>query len=392
NAGIRLEQPGKPGLGAMKIGQALRSACLVAMMGLVLAGCGVAVPDIGRLAAVPASRTFPILPDYDDPIWSAPQGLPLNIASLAEGRHAVAGGEMFILPYVLTRLPYKNLEDDEAWVARMNREHAPDPAWVYRPERRLGHYKCASTSASTLIDWFYLSQGRPLGSYRSWAHGRTERGYDGRKIDALYYRFARTGEFGSGFTTLRLYKDPVEGNAIPFSPDGFAKIIAMAGAGAFPRNAVLKADDATLPGVVHEARVSDFLDLKPVQLLHDDPVRRIVPDPARFSAPLVEALDKDGPLYASVRFRFTRDQAEGGHNKAGGMSTEAGTVKVYGDRLPIPTYAGHCVVIVGYVKQNGRVYFIYRETFGKYDVESEKGGAAYRVLPVHGFAKAFAFR
>ncbi|MEZ5841027.1 MAG: hypothetical protein R3D02_11610, partial [Hyphomicrobiales bacterium] len=58
----------------------LRSIGLLMGLAGAVAGCGVTVPDIGRLAAVPASKAFPILPDYDDPIWSAPQGLPVNIA------------------------------------------------------------------------------------------------------------------------------------------------------------------------------------------------------------------------------------------------------------------------------------------------------------------------
>ncbi|MCC2113260.1 MAG: hypothetical protein KDJ16_14590, partial [Hyphomicrobiales bacterium] len=308
---------------------------------------------------------------------------------LREGRSKVVGGEMYILPYVLTRLPYKNIEDVKSWDDHVNATYKPDPAWQHRPENRLGHYKCASTSSSTIIDWFYLKAGRPLGSYRSWNGGRRERGFDARKIDALYYRFVKTGELGAGFATLSLYKDPVEGNAIPFYPEGFTKIVTLAAQEGFARNAELEADDATIPGLVHKARVSDFLDLKVEQLLHDEPVRHFIADPAPYTEKVVDALDRHGPVFASVRFRFTPAQATSGSGSAG-SSTEAVT-KVYGDRLPIPTYAGHCVVIVGYVRQNGETFFIYRETFGNFADETEAGGPAYRVLPVHGFAKAFSF-
>jgi hypothetical protein len=348
------------------------------------AACLLAVGACGHLQMPPQStadrpapvETLPTLPEYDDPAWLLSQGLPLRRDWLREGRTPVDGGEMFILPYVLTALPYKNVQETDAWVDEVNRRLHPSPPWVYQPERRMGHYKCMSVSASTVLDWFTLTQGKPLPGFRSWLNGSTERGSDHRVIDAIYYQRAASGE-NRGYRLVTTHLDPVEQTPISFRMEAFARIITMAGDPEVPREQVVVAPDMSLPGVTHRARAADFLDVPYHVVFQWTPSTQVARDPEPYTRMLVDALEKHGPIYAGIRVRFA---------SSGGIVAEHDIA-----RLAIPNVSGHGVVIVGYVRQAGRTYFIYRETFGDFDDEFADGGPAYRAYPVHGFNEAYTF-
>jgi hypothetical protein len=320
--------------------------------------------------------TFPTLPDYDDPAWLLGQGLPLRRGWLREGRTPIDDGEMFILPYVLTALPYKNQQETEAWVDKVNQEFHPSPPWVYRPERRLGHYKCMSVSASTVLDWFALAQGKPLPSFRSWLNGSTERGSDHRIIDAIYYQRAASHD-SRRFPLLTAHLDPVEQTPISFRMEAFARIITMASDPEIPRDYSVEAPDMSLPGVTHRARAEDYLNVPYHAIFQWTPSPQVAHNPEPYNRMLVDSLEKYGPVYAGIRIRFAA---------SGGIVADTDIA-----RLAIPNASGHGVVLVGYVRQGGRTYFIYRESFGDFDFEFPDGGPAYRVYPVHSFNEAYAF-
>lgn len=342
-----------------------------------LGGCGHLQLPPKALADRPAPvATFPALPDYEDPAWLLAQGLPLRRDWLREGRMPIDGGEMFVLPHVVTDLPYKSIQETQAWVEQVNREFNPTPPWLYRPERRLGHYKCMSVSASTVLDWFALERGKALPTFRSWLNGSTEHGFDHRVIDAIYYQRAAAREQG-GYALLSAHLDPVEQTPISFHMEAFARIITMASAPESPRERVIEVSDMSLPGVTHRVRAADFLDVPYHAIFQWVPSPQVALDPERYSRLLVEALESFGPVYAGIRIRFA---------SSGGIIAETDLA-----RLAIPNASGHGVVVVGYVRQAGRTYFIYREVFGDFDDEFADGGPAYRVYPVHGFNEAYAF-
>jgi hypothetical protein len=343
---------------------------------LALVACGhLALPATTSVDR-PALAAFPWLPDYDDPAWLLGQGQPIARAALREGRSMLPeGGRLFVLPHVLGSLPYKNVQETRAWVDEVNRTYGPVPPWRYRPERRLGHYSCMSVSAATVLDWFHLEEGRALAHYRSWLSGKPERGTDPRLIDSIY--LARARDDPSGYPTITAHRDPVEGTPIPWRMEAFAAIVTLAASAGTDRDAPIAVADAALPGVTHRARSGDFLDLRVEPVLRWVPSPRVAATPDAHAARLVAALERYGPLYAGIRVRFAA---------SGGIIAESDLA-----RLALPNVSGHGVVIVGYVEQDGRTYFIYRETFGEADDESEEAGPSYRAYPVHGFNEAYAF-
>ena len=323
-----------------------------------------------------AGASIPALPAYTDPAWIAAQGIPLKRAWLREGRTRLKDGEMFVLPFVLTRLPYKNIQETRAWVAHVNKVYRPRPRWKYRAARRQGHFKCMSTSASTILDWHALKAGRRLPQSRSWMHGRVERGYDARVLDATYFQRARTDK---RYRLLRLYKDPVEGTRIPYDMESFARLItepsrAAGGAGGY------RARDQVLNGVVHRLAYADVPKLKFRKLFRYLPDAQVRADPEKYNRMLVAALEANGPVYAGLRARF---------GTSGGIITKSLVRRL--KRLILTRLSGHGIVIVGYLRQGPRTYFIYRETFGDYDDGWSGGGPAYRIYPIHSIHEAYTF-
>ncbi|MCW5700044.1 MAG: hypothetical protein KIT00_09395 [Rhodospirillales bacterium] len=354
-----------------------RLPLLFSLLALMAAAC-MQLPSKSQLDAPPRQATLPDLPDYDDGAWVAAQGLPLRREWLKEGRTPLPDGEMFVLPFVLTTLPYKNAEETKEWVAYVNDRYNPPIPWQYRPERRRGHYKCMSLSASTVLDWYALDDGADLPAYRSLLNGATERGFDHRKLDALYYSLAKDPEKKGDYPLLYTYTDPIEGTPISYLMVGFVKIMTLGGDDTVRPDAIFEAPDPSLPGVTHEIHVSDLPPLRYSVLFHDIAMSRVAADPETYNQLLVSALETHGPVFAGIRLRFA---------VSGGIvsRTDIG-------RLSFPNVSGHGVVIVGYIRQKGRTYFVYREVFGEYDELWSGGGPAYRVYPVHSLREAYTFQ
>jgi hypothetical protein len=339
---------------------------------LVVAGCSSATsmppPD-----SPAAQATLPRFPGYDDPIWVRKQGIPLKRAWLREGRTTIDGGEMFVLPNVLSRLPYKNVQETKAWVSRVNATYRPRRRWHYNPKRRMGHYKCMSVSASTILDWYALREGRTLPRYRSWLNGHLETGYDSRVFDAVYFQRARSD---SRFRLLAIYRDPVERTKIPYNMEAFARIITEPGRSNSPAGE-FKAPDPVLRGVVHRLRFSALPKLRYHVLFKYLPMKTVAAAPKFYNKLLVDALERNGPVFAGLRLRY---------GSSGGVIAKQLVRRLAGSKL-----SGHGVVLVGYIRQAGRVYFIYREVFGKFDKGWTGGGPAYRLYPVHAIYEAYSF-
>ncbi len=346
----------------------------IVLLFFILSGC-LSLPSIEKIDVPSDQEVLPLFPGYDDPIWIMKQGLPLKSQWLKEGRSVIPEGEMFVIPFVLSKLPYKNLQETREWVKHVNQHRSPSSQWKYNSRRRMGHYKCMSVSASTVLDWFALKQGKALNTYQSILNGKEEKGFNHRAIDAIYYKWSGTPEKEKDFPLLNLRKDPIEQTPVSYRMKGFAEIITSAHR--LPQDEEIVASDPSLRKVTHRIKVKEFLDFPYHVLFGYTPSFQVAREPGPYNRLLVEALEKYGPVYAGLRVRFAT---------SGGVISATDAA-----RLAIPAMSGHGVVLVGYIRQQGRTYFIYRETFGDYNAEGSEGGPAYRLYPVHSINEAYSF-
>jgi len=345
------------------------------LVSLFLAGC-LSLPESAKIDSPVDSWSMIKLPAASSDTWIATQGIPIKIRWLKEGDSEYEYGRMYLLAHTLSKLPYNNTEESQAWVDHINQTYTPAPAWVHNPERRMGHYKCMSLSAATVIDWHTIDSGLPLGSYTSWLSGEEERGIDHRIIDSLYYKKAAQKEFSDDYPLLTLELDPVERTPISYAIPAFSEIISLTLRER--SNTLVKVADHGLADVTHELDLSGLPKLKTVKLFDYQASYKVRADSSHHTKALKQALHKYGPVFAGVRVRFA---------SSGGVITNNSI-----GRLSVPGMSGHGVVIVGYVEQDNETYFIYRETFGKYDYTSPQGGPAYRIYPAHAFNEAYAFK
>jgi len=312
-----------------------------------------------------------VMPPLDAEIWYQGQGLPVSRSLLEEGLVTTAAGRIRVLPHTLSDLPYKNNEETEAWVEYVNREYRPQPRWRFRPERRLGHYKCMSLSASTVRDWFRLREGAELGSYTSMLNGTEERGLNPKILDSLYYLMSENDPELFPLTDEDHY-DPVAGIPVPYGMRGFVRLLTDPPAG-------LTASDSNLPGVSYAWNREDLLPgYRAIEIFRNVLFESPFHDSTRkLGARVRDAVERYGILYAGIRTRFSASGGVFNHSRMGD--------------IPLPFLTGHAVAIVGWIEQGEDLYFIYRETFGEHDETSMYGGPAYRVYPIFGFSEIYAF-
>jgi hypothetical protein len=204
-----------------------------------------------------------------------------------------------------------------------------------------------------------------------------EEGFDHRKLDAVYYQRARHPETEEDYPLLTLEMDPVEEVPIPYNLEAFSKIITMRGRNEAGNDAVIEAPDPTLPGVTQRFRAGELPAIRYRVLFQYIPSYEVAADPDLHNQLLVNALENDGPVLAGIRVRFA---------SSGGVISATSAA-----RLAFPDISGHGIVIIGYIRQNDRLYFVYRETFGEFDELTSQGGPAYRVYPGHAFNEAYVF-
>lgn len=353
----------------------LRRAALVlvvAVVVVVLIAYLVFPANRGTTALDRAPGTL-VVPDYYDEVFFQGQGFPVARRFVVTGTRDIDGMRVHVLPHFDSGVPYKSTQETQQQVDAINTRYAPQPPWQFRPERRLGHYKCMATSTSMLLDWFRLQQGDTLNSYVSIFDGRTYNGYDPRAIDAAYYEHAEKDP-----ELFRLsdgdHLDPVTEVPVPFSIAGFARLIEEETARAAPR----QVGDRHLP-LEHTLDLSAVGPLKAVQVLspafHWRALLRMYP--ATDSRRLREALGRYGPLLAGIKIRFSALHGVFRDTRLGDF--------------PIVGPSGHGVVIMGWIEKHERLYFLYRETFGDCDEEQVDCGPSYRLYPVYGFNEAFGF-
>lgn len=346
--------------------------CMLAPLTIV--GC-LHLPDQQLIETPLDSATMIELPTPDSDVWIAAQGIPLRIEWLTEGHSDYAYGKMFVLPYVVERLPYLNTEESQEWVDYINDEYQPEQAWVYNPGNRLGHYKCMSLSAATVINWHMLNEDQTLQPFTSWLSGKQEVGIDHRILDALYYYRAMQSEYADTYQLFDLELDPVEQTPIFYRMPAFAELISLANT--LPQTSI-SVNDPVLEGLTHTLDTSNLPKLTTVQVFDYQASYEVRSDDSKHAKLLKDALHQMGPIYAGIRVRFA---------SSGGVVSDSAV-----GRFSLPDMSGHGVVIIGYVEQSENTYFIYRETFGRHNATSSLGGPAYRVYPAHAFNEAYAFK
>ena len=350
----------------------LKQSCAI-VISILLTNC-LHLPQQRLIETPRDSATMIELPTPASDIWIAEQGIPLKIEWLSESHTKYPYGEMFILSFTLSELPYLNTEESATWVDSINQQYQPELKWVYNGDNRMGHYKCMSLSEATVLNWHILNSGEALSPFTSWLSGKQERGVDHRALDALYYERASQPEFEERYKLLDIQSDPIEKTPISYSMPAFAEIISIASE---QPSAELISKDPVLQNVTHTLNTRQLPSLKTVKLFDYEASYKVRKDDTKHTQLLKDALHQYGPIFAGIRVRFA---------SSGGVITDNAI-----GRLSIPNMSGHGVVIVGYVEQESDTYFIYRETFGKFNDTSNQGGPAYRVYPAHSFNEAYAF-
>jgi len=330
--------------------------------------------DYSELDAAPDKI---IVPDYNSDIWFKGQGYPIKYQLLKEGwTDLEGGGEIFILPNVLTKLPYKNLEESEEWVKSVNSSFNPNPLWSYDSRRRKGNYRCMSQAASTISDWHALLLGNELRNYKSIYTGQTERGLNYKILDSIYYQRAKQDPKNYKLNTRKLMQDPVSHTPVPFSLSGYAQILSV-GMGE-DSDQFKKIPDYNLL-IIYSYSSDDFhIYSNPITLFKNKAFWEIIfKKEPKLTQKTKEALHKHGILYGGIKARFSMLNGNLKKTKLG--------------FIPLSFFSGHGVSIVGYIEKSGHTYFVFRETFGLANEETEKSGVAYRMFPIYGFNEIYAF-
>lgn len=315
-----------------------------------------------------------VVPAYYDPVFFQGQGFPVRRRFVVSGTHEHDGATVHVLPDFDNAIDYKNTQETAAQVEAVNARFAPQPPWRFRPERRLGHYRCMATATSLVLDWFALRRGAALPDYVSIFDGRTYHGFDPRAIDEIYFEHADR-EPETFQLTNDARPDPVTSTPVPYSIAAFARLVE---------------DETARPGrrVVHDRHlpIEHVVELERAGRLVAVPVLRpklqwrafFGAYPRKDSERVRRALESYGPLLAGIKIRFSVRHGVFRDTRLGD--------------LPILGPSGHGVVIVGWIEKGDRLFLLYRETFGDCDEEQVDCGPAYRIFPVYGFNEIFAFR
>lgn len=313
-----------------------------------------------------------VVPGYFDEVFFLGQGFPVHTANVVEGLREIDGARMFVLPGWVDAIDYKNCQETAEQVRAVNERYRPVPPWRTDDGRRKGHYRCLPVSASLVLDWFAWSRGRQLMEYESVLDGKRYRGFDPKALDALYFqRNAADPELyrltGEG------HLDPISQIPVPYSAAAFARIIEEESADPSPR----RARDPQLP-LDYAYGFDDTGPLRAVRLIdaeiHWEVAAGVYP---REESERLRAALEHGPLFAGIKARFSALHGIFDDTRAGDV--------------PIPGLTGHGVAIVGWIEYHERLYFLYRETFGRADEERADAGPAWRIYPVWCFNEVFAF-
>ena len=122
-------------------------------------------------------------------------------------------------------LPHKNQEETKARCDEVN-QNLGRPAWTYNPKPNTPLYECLSYGAAGIAEWWALETGRKLGTYRSYAHGGQEIGFNPRKLALRYRELAKSNPVHYAMTGIQKgNRCPITNDWVPIRPTGFARIL-----------------------------------------------------------------------------------------------------------------------------------------------------------------------
>ncbi len=349
--------------------------------------------------AAPNVNAIPQLAELVPPLTQFTTGIPIDPSKQ----------NVQLIDYVRD-LPKKTQEERRETVEAFNRGLGREVGVTLRhtPGRRTATSKCLAVAASYLADWWLVATGETLQPYRNAVGGQQEYGINPRHLESLYYKRVHNeaGRFGrvvlrlGNWLGIHMYargpfklvgRDRVTGEGIPYSPRGYARILGETEAGAVP--------DPLAPDFVQFTHGDNpfAMDEPPLLMVLDrnymarrtrrKDERRYQTKDAPFQiadwnssrlerheleAHLINALNTWGPLYAQHMQRNRQGDPQRGLRAKG----------------------VHACVIVGHTEIEGRIHFIYRETFGdatqRY-LEDSFLGPSYRAFPIEFFYQAIAF-
>lgn len=366
-------------------------------------------PELKPLWMVPestwnAAASINDIPELDElvpPYAQFTTGIPVD--PQGPGVHLVDG---------ILELPSKTQEERRQECEFFNNDHGTELNLTLSATkgRRTATSKCLSVAASYLADFWIATTGGVLPTYRNAVGGQKEYGVNPRHLECIYFKRARDEAGLGGKAVLALGdlvgaqvymlaqfklagKDRVTGEPIPYAPRGYARILAETKAGTTPDNLApslisypagdnpFAMDQAPLLIVIDRnltARLTRDRDERRYGADGSDGTFQIAPwNSAQMDAKeqeecLANALQTWGPLLAQ---HMKRDAS-------GNAATGPLAIGV------------HACVIVGTVELDGRLHFVYRETFGDCSaryLEDSFLGPAYRAMPAEFFYQAIAF-
>lgn len=247
------------------------------------------------------------------------------------------------------KIPSKNQEETLAQVNWVNKM-AGAKVWKYNPKSNRPVWACLSFGSSSVADWWAMELGRKLNSYKSLVNGKIERGYNPRKLEAIYMKRSKT-DFKSYWYVPKA--GLIRKLASPNNPVGYAKILTD--------RAFEKAKDPTIPGVEFNLKSDDYPMEKMWKSVLDGKKRHN-------SNLLIDAIRNHGPLLCQLELDLV-------------------------NFLP----GAHTPILIGYgitKKDPRKIVFIIHDSYGNHPSDykqDEHGGSLYRYVPAHKIDEAIAF-
>lgn len=131
-------------------------------------------------------------------------------------------------------LPHKNQEESKERCDEVN-ARLGKAAWKYDPNPNKSVYECLSYGASTVADWWAQEMGWKLDSYKSYAHGKREFGFNPRKLELRYRHRTKSNPLHFAMVGLKAGdRCPVTGDWVPIRPSGFARLLTDRDADSLP--------------------------------------------------------------------------------------------------------------------------------------------------------------
>lgn len=292
-------------------------------------------------------------------------------------------------------MPSKTQEERVERITWFNETHGAATGVTLKSKkvRRIATLKCTSVATSYAADWWTVRTGKALSTFVNAVGGQKGYGFDPRIVEARFFQLRQDRSIWSrimgNWKTAPFTKDPVTGEGVPFSPRGLALSLCSMEKGILA--------DPLVPSLrQYPVEANHFnMDARPV-------VTQIFT--TGMFPKMTIAYDQKHASEADFPFSLAPNYGEpvNGEGLARALDTWGPHLAQHMQR----TYFGgkartsltgmgvHCVLLVGYGMYEGRLHFIYRETFGNGSagyLEDSFLGPAFRIMPAEYFNEAIAF-